>query len=656
MRTSRVLPFALTLLVTTPVLAQPVPAAPSATELRDQARQALAAGEVERACELLKQSDAAEPGEDVAFELAQCLERAGKPADARQVYERIGSQGGARAEEAKRRAEGLAPAPVPAAPVPAAPGPVAPKAPEAPTPPAAAAEAGTSTLGDDVKAWYRDYVDTRLSWTFGDDDLIHQTGQAQPLSPNISIGDRKQYRLFFDNLNSRFGGRENLTHLALYAKAPGFIDRLETEASLVLRFDIGALSQNTNNVNQALYDAGTFIRLAVRLGEKDKPIPNLSFTFWPIDTDRFRLGYLYDLSWGGTNAAINQSIFPRIQGSSPGAKVQFDSEAVSAFFGFKTATIVQPTETLTPGTSEVEVIRVGQTNYGLLGGLGVQAHEMFRFDLGGGYFQQGRFDLPDVSGQAVYTVGGSARITVHHPEMKAPQSTDFLLYRNDPQKPLQIFKPEKYESGKTLWQVLAEGTVLGQNLKDFDVTGATRLQPAVAGALQLNVKSGFFRVSATGIVRDLPFVLRNQPSFVPFETIPSEAKAGPEFFGALAADYHFDGPKLTPGLGFGVQLPATFKASSVDAGGNAIDRVVVVRQQGNLAILPVNEGALPIVQTRASLRWDASTILSALLWLQYMYDPNGTFVERDPSEGTVVQRTFISPSFFGLGTSVQARF
>jgi hypothetical protein len=37
-------------------------------------------------------------------------------------------------------------------------------------------------------------------------------------------------------------------------------------------------------------------------------------------------------------------------------------------------------------------------------------------------------------------------------------------------------------------------------------------------------------------------------------------------------------------------------------------------------------------------------------------DNNGTFVERDPSEGTVALRTFINPDFLGFGTSVQARF
>src|SRR5262249_45790580 len=152
--------------------------------------------------------------------------------------------------------------------------------------------------------------------------------------------------------------------------------------------------------------------------------------------------------WGGTNASINQSIFPRIQGSSPGAKLQFDTKSASVFLGFKTATIVQVQQTLTPGTSEVEQIRIGQTNFGVLGGGGVDLGDYVHADLGGGFFQQGRFDLPDVPGKPIYTFGGSARVLVHHKDMPVPQSIDFTLYRNDPNKPQIIFKPETYTAGK----------------------------------------------------------------------------------------------------------------------------------------------------------------------------------------------------------------
>ena len=240
--------------------------------------------------------------------------------------------------------------------------------------------------------------------------------------------------------------------------------------------------------------------------------------------------------------------------------------------------------------------------------------------------------------------------------MPVGQSIDFSLYRNDPNKPQQIFKPEKYNLDKVLWSVSAEGSGLFQRLKDFDVTGQTTIQPAIAAALQGQLKVGFFRASLAGIFRDLPFVLRNQPSFIPFQTLPADASTAPEIFVAASADYYFEGPRLTPGIGLGVQVPSTFTSESVDSSSAPISRTVVVREQGNIAILPVNTSAVPIIQARASMKWDISAILATMIWVQYAYDNNATFVERDPNEGSVALRTFVSPHFLGFGGSAQARF
>ncbi|WP_438014548.1 hypothetical protein WMF18_27080 [Sorangium sp. So ce315] len=503
-----------------------------------------------------------------------------------------------------------------------------------------------------------DAMDTRLTWTLGDDDVLHDTGEVYPFSLDLSVGDRKQYRLFFDNLNSRFSGRENLTHLALYKRMPGFIPRLDTEASLVLRVDLGVLSRNNNNVNQALYDAGSFIRAFYHTDGRPDGKTGVGVTLWPLDTDRFRLGYLYDISWGGTNASINQSIFPHIVGTAPGAKVQYDAERFSVFAGFKVASLVQSELVLTPGTSEVERVSIAQTNYGFLVGGGVDLHPYVHADLGAGYFQQGRFEWPDVVGEPVYTYGASLRVVAHTKNEPIPQSVDFLLYRNDPDRPQIIFKSETYTPGKTTWAVSLEASNLYQNLKDFESTGVTTRQSARAGALQAVIKSGYARASVTGIYRDLSFVLRNQPSLIPFLSIPDArgASTSDELFFAVAADYYIASARLTPGLGAGLQFPAWFRTTSFDSFSTPIFRTVVVRDQGNQSILPYNTSAVPIFQARASLKWDISEIVSAVGWVQYVRDNNGTFMERDPSEGTVALRTFVDPDFFGVGASVQARF
>jgi hypothetical protein len=498
------------------------------------------------------------------------------------------------------------------------------------------------------------FMDTRLTWAFGDDDFLHPTGELLPLSPTFAIGDRAQYRLFFDGLNSRFAGRENLTHLVMYKKLPGFIEHLTTEAAMVLRFDLAALASNTGSLNAALYDSGSYLRIFYNTSRTDDK-EGVSAIFLPLDTDRIRLGYLYDISWGGTAAAIGQSIFPRIQGSSPGVKIQYDRKGFYAFGGFKTATIVQPERVLKAGTeSDVETVRVGEANYGFLGGLGVDANENFRFDVGAGYFQQGKFDLEDVRSKPVYTYGGSGRVVVHN-NMPVPSSVDFQLYRNDPNAPMTLFKPEEYKPGTVAWSVSLEGNVLRQHLKDFDVSGATKDETAVAAALQGVVKAGYLSASVTGLYRNLSFVVRNIPGFIPFETLPAVSKTDPELFGAFAIKYFLANAHLTPGLSMGVQLPATFRSEFTDGGVQA-SRTIVIRSQGNESILPYNEGRSAIVQARADLKWDLSEMLSVLGWTQFVRDNNGTLVLRDPKNGNASLRVFQSPNRWGVGLAVQARF
>lgn len=514
-----------------------------------------------------------------------------------------------------------------------------------------------------------DFMDTRLTWTFGDDDVLHRTGSTQPLSPLPSIGERQGYRLFFDNLNSRFTGRENLTHLVMYRKMPGFIENLDTEAALVLRFDMQSLAANNNNVNQALYDAGSYLRLFYKTGENKglNAKYGMSMVFFPLDTDRFRLGYLYEISWGGTNAAANQSIFPRIVGSSPGLKIQYDGPGFYLFAGFKTAQIVQPQTNLRPGGSgsEVEVVRVAETNYGFLGGAGADFGSLVHADAGIGYFQQGRFEFPDLrpppetdrQAPRVFTYGGSARL-VFHKDMPTPQSIDFLLYRNDPSAPMQLFRQETYRPGEFAYSIALEASQLNQNLHDPDPikTGGTKIQGARAAAIQAVIKAGYARVGLAGIYRDLPFVLRNVPSFVPFEALDTAStKQQQELFFAGSVDYYFEKAHLRPGLGGGVQLPATFSAEST-VGNASAERTVVVRNQGNVSILPIGAKRKPIFQGRLSLRWDLSEIFAAVGWLQLVHDPDATIVTRDPTEGTVGIRTFQSSTFFGFGATLQARY
>ena len=171
----------------------------------------------------------------------------------------------------------------------------------------------------------------------------------------------------------------------------------------------------------------------------------------------------------------------------------------------------------------------------------------------------------------------------------------------------------------------------------------------------MNVKAGYLRASLTGIFRDLPYVLRNQPGYIPFETMPRDAKITAEKFFAAAVDYYLASLHLRPGIGAGIQMPATFNSDTTDQNGVPIGTTVVVRQQGSIALLPEGNSAKPILQTRASVRWDISEIMSAVAWVQLVHDPNQSLLDTTP-DGTASLRTFLSPNFLGGGVSMQARF
>ena len=168
------------------------------------------------------------------------------------------------------------------------------------------------------------FMDTRITWVFGDDDFLADAGEKIPDSPLLSIGDREGYELFMDNIDSRYTGRENLTHLVMYKKMPGFFPKLTTEAALVLKFQLSESSVD-------MTDDGTYIRIHYHTaGEQSDD--GLSFVLFPFDTERFRLGYLWDISWGGGAIFTNKR-----NGWAPGLKMALKIKRFNMFVGFKTA-------------------------------------------------------------------------------------------------------------------------------------------------------------------------------------------------------------------------------------------------------------------------------------------------------------------------------
>ena len=143
-------------------------------------------------------------------------------------------------------------------------------------------------------AWAGDFVDTRLSFVFADDNVLADAGETTPNSP---IGPLRravnQNTQFYDNFNTRFSGFETLSNVVLYKRMPAFFEGLTTEAALTVL----VLERPSGGID--LRDNSSYIRLHYRppgWGENE----GLSLTGFPVSADRFRLGYAYRISWGGS--------------------------------------------------------------------------------------------------------------------------------------------------------------------------------------------------------------------------------------------------------------------------------------------------------------------------------------------------------------------
>src|SRR5687768_7321808 len=109
-----------------------------------------------------------------------------------------------------------------------------------------------------------EFIDTRLSFVFADDNVFAGAGETTP-----------------SNANSRFSGFENISNLVLYRELPSFFEGLTTEAALHV------LLQERPSGEVVLRDSSSYVNLKFRppsWGDKE----NVTLTGFPVSTDRFR--------------------------------------------------------------------------------------------------------------------------------------------------------------------------------------------------------------------------------------------------------------------------------------------------------------------------------------------------------------------------------
>lgn len=494
---------------------------------------------------------------------------------------------------------------------------------------------------------FSDSIDSRITFVFADDNIF--AGSAD-YSPGADFGERSGINTFFDNYDTKDSGQESKTNFVLYKRFGAPNPRIETEAALVARFNFFT-NEKSGRPDANFRDDGSFLQAAYRLGplsditnSKPGSGPRVYMLAFPFNADRMRLGYSFDITWGGS------AIFPKNTTGAPGLKIGWQGNRAYAFAGAKTH------RQMNEATNRLDSV------YGGLAGFGIDFTKAVRWEVNGGFFQKGVFPPTNlaqpgsIDGSPIVAQGVSTQLT-YAKGLPVETSVDLRLYRNDPRFPWRAFRPIK-RADKVAFLVSGEMTYLTQNLRDPEVYGQTVLQGATAGDLNFRVQKGYWRFTTDVVYRDLAFILFNVPSFTPYDAFPSSAATRPEAFVALGADYYIERFRLNPGVIAGYQTPATYvgDVSALDQDIQGV-HTVVVRRQGDFEILPPGQGAFDIMSLRGFTRWDISHGMSMIGELTYTLDKNQTRLETT-STGTVV-RAFDKPNVINqlsLAFIMQARF
>ena len=541
---------------------------------------------------------------------------------------------------------------------------------------AALALGAALTLFSPRPARANDFVDTRLNLTLTNENVLTRPGETNPPVPGWRF-DRPSNLgvLFFDNYDTRFTGYESLTHIVLFKSIQR--QRWEAEAAYVLRL------LQFSDVNLSSIDDGSYLKINYYLDRTRTRRTNISLTAFPLNSDRMRLGYSWRLSWGGSpmfykaNPDIPTNINPPPTAPVPGLRLQIADDRWYAYTGAKTTVLRQDQD------QELHSV------YGLLAGAGYDlVPQRLRVEANGGYFYRGT--VPRILTQAlpVQTAGGSVQVSLFR-GLTPSLSADTALYRNDLGTAMRYLAKPVYAPG-WMWLIMAEFTAVATTLENPDLADSTRWQLGMAGDINVRVQHEHLRLRLDASFRSLEFILLNQPSLVPFQDFPRDvpglngkpgqvgATIDPNFFVAAGFDYFIERLGLTPGLTFGMDRPASYKPppGGVNPLTDNSSSVLVVRNQGDVTILPAGQTVFPAIAAKLSVRKDFLELFAFILESYYQYDPNQTHLRARTAslamdgaqmgcsggdqvgavtDGTKV-RVFECPHRLGFNFTLQARF
>jgi len=476
------------------------------------------------------------------------------------------------------------------------------------------------------------FMDTWITTAFEDTNILAGPEHYSPSANFVERGNRT----FFEDYEAKYSDDISQSHLVLYRRDEGFWPNWFTESALVLQFS-PYLDPDQSDDGVALTDDGSYVRLVKMIdGDEDH---TFSVTGYAVDASRFRLGYSYDLSWGG------REIYAVDAQALPGVRVQYQNDGTYAFIGAKSAVSDEIQE-----TSD----KRNQAFYGLLAGAGVNLGGDLRLEAGAGSFRQGQFtNVSDTSdplyGENIQALGVSGQVAWRSTdELDFIQSSELRLYRNSPDQMRDTYISHSQLDGSGVL-VQAEVNHLTHNLLDPDNTGSTVLESGIAGDLQAVYVQGSTSIAVDLVYKDLAYILFNVPGLTSGYALSSDLEVTPQVYGRAKISRYFPDKRLTPSIGLGVMQPATYQT---DQG------VFVQYTERNKEQVPDGQAAANILGSVLGLQVDASKSMVLVGELLYTLDNNlSDFVAtEDNPEGERVLAAPEERNQLGFNLIMRSRF
>jgi len=477
-----------------------------------------------------------------------------------------------------------------------------------------------------------DFMDIWITTALEDTNINAGPADYSP-SPNFVM---RGNRTFFDDYESRYSDDISQSHLVLYRRDDGHFEGWSTEAAMVLQFrPYLDPDQSTDGVD--LTDDGSYVRVIRELPGEDHSI---SLTGYAIDASRFRLGYSYDLSYGG------KEIMARPVWAMPGARLHWQKGKTYAFGGVKTA-IGPMSDASWEGTRN-------QSYRGMMAGAGTQVGENLLVEFGTGLFQQGQLEnVPDASselyGRMINAYGLSTQLGWRSTaELDFIQSSELRLYRNAPEH-----MRDSYISHSTVEDfgilVQAELNYLGHELLDADKANATIVENAMAADIQTRLAFGSTILDVDFVYKDLPYILFNIPGLTSGVSLPEDMETTPQLYGRAKISHYFADWHLAPSFGFGLMQPASYKTGD--------GTFVQYSERDKEGVPTKNSGATNIMAMVLGTQLDLSKSMVAVGELLYTIDKNLSKVSENAA-GELVRVAESTPvqNAIGFNLMLRARF